>query len=206
MSERSRVGRVVGVILLALAVLTGCDAKSALSPPGPANREVDVATPELVAMKKAQGVEDCPKPQTTDGGLPAVTLRCFGGGRDVDLSTLKGPLILNMWQSYCGPCRKEMPALQAFHTEYGAQVQVIGLDLTDYQPVGAMQLVKQTGVTYPLIADPAGDIGGTDIWFTRGLPYFVFLRADGTFSIKVGGVDSVEELVELSEHYLGVEL
>ena len=47
----------------------------------------------------------CPAASTSDGGLPARSLPCLGGGRRVDLSTLKGPLVINFWNAACAPCR-----------------------------------------------------------------------------------------------------
>ena len=40
------------------------------------------------------------------GALPTITLPCLGGGTSVDLSTLKGPLVLSLWQAGCAPCRE----------------------------------------------------------------------------------------------------
>ncbi|CAN5295976.1 MAG: TlpA family protein disulfide reductase [Nocardioides sp.] len=170
------------------------------------NNDLDVATPELVQSKADLGIEPCPQAQTADGGLPEITLRCFGGGRDVDLSTLEGPTILNFWQAYCGPCREEMPALQEFHERYADQVQIIGVDYADTQVVGAMQLAGRTGATYPMLADPIAELADTGIGFMGGLPYFVFLRADGSYSKTVGGVQDLADLVELAEEQLGLQL
>ena len=92
-----------------------------------------------------------------DGGLPAVTLPCLGGGSDVDLSTLRGPMVVNLWASWCGPCRTEMPILQGFAEEYDGRVAVLGVDYQDVQPEAALELARDSGVTYPLLADPQAD-------------------------------------------------
>ena len=63
-----------------------------------------------------------------------MTLPCLGGGPDVELSSLRGPMVINLWQARCGPCRKEMPALEEFHQQYGDQVAVLGIDFNDVQP------------------------------------------------------------------------
>ena len=96
-------------------LLTACE--SGAAPPGESNVEVD--TPQLREQKAAAGIEPC-EPGTGSGGeLPDLTLPCLGGGSDVDLSTLRGPLLLNVWWSGCGPCVREMPVLQQLHDEDG---------------------------------------------------------------------------------------
>ena len=54
-------------------------------------------------------------------------------------------MVINLWQSFCGPCRNEMPALQEFHEKYGDQVPVLGIDSQDLQPEAALELAEKTG-------------------------------------------------------------
>jgi len=159
----------------------------------------------MVALKAKSHVPDCPAPETRGGVLPNLVLACLGGGRNVDLSTLKGPLIINFWQSACGPCQKEMPALEAFYKEYGAQVAVLGIDVTDSMPGVALKQAAKRGITYPLVADPLGDTEGTKLRI-QGTPAFWLLAADGTLSYHVGGLTSEDEVKALVEEKLGIAL
>jgi thiol-disulfide isomerase/thioredoxin len=197
----------LGVALIALAVLAGvagCDGTPKVSAPNESNVKVD--TPAYRVVKAQAGIEDCPAAQTTDGGLPDESLPCLGGGRRVDLSTLQGPLVLNFWYGACAPCQKEMPALAQFYKKYGDRVPVLGVDSTDTTPGYALEQAKKFGVTYPLVADPGGDLQGTDLT-VRGYPTFFFLSADGTLSKPVaGGLDSVDDVVALVEQQLGISL
>ena len=190
----------------ALLVLGGCGSDSVPSP-GPA--KIDVDTAQLRQLKQEAGIEAC-RPGDggpVDGGLPDVTLPCLGGGPDVALSGLRGPLVVNLWASWCGPCRQEMPVLQEFHERYGDQVRVVGVDFEDPQTLSAMALVQKSGVTYPLLADPQGDLVGNAPFPARmGLPLFAFVDEDGHVELAAGGVDSVDDLVALVEDHLGVAL
>ena len=57
---------------------------------------------------------------------------CFDGGRYVDAAQLgSGPTILNLWGSYCAPCRDELPAFQRFATAAGGKVRVVGVVTKD---------------------------------------------------------------------------
>jgi thiol-disulfide isomerase/thioredoxin len=206
MSRRLRAGLVVGT-LLATAALAGCapGASPTVGPARPSESNVEVDTPQLRRMKAAAGVEECRPGTATDGALPAVSLPCLGGGEGVDLSTLEGPLVINFWASNCGPCRKEMPALQEFHETYGDQVPVLGIDFLDVMPEAAMELVERTGVTYPLLADPGGELQGSDL-NVLALPTFAFLAEDGELTMVGGGIDSADELVAMVSEHLGVDL
>lgn len=190
-------------LVAAVLVLSACDSEA--NAPGASN--VDVGTPELAKIKRATDVPDCVPGDGSDGGLPELTLPCLGGGEDVDLTTLQGPMVVNLWASWCGPCRKEMPALQDFHEQYGDQVPVVGVDYQDQQPAAALELAKESGVSYPLLADPGGDLNAADpLPAIRGLPYLLFLGEDGEVTVVPGGIESADDLVDLVDEHLGIQL
>lgn len=205
-------GRVLAALACALA-LTGCsgheDDKADLltydggTPPS----GVDVDTPELRDLKADAGVEDC-TPGPGGGQLPSVTVACLGGGPAVDLASLRGPLVINIWQSACAACEKEMPILQAFHEEHGDRVAVLGIDSTDTFPGTALEQLGDRGVTYPQLADPGGELQDTaEFAKVRGYPHLAFVDAAGAITYeKAGAVTSAEELETLVEDHLGVDL
>jgi cytochrome c biogenesis protein CcmG/thiol:disulfide interchange protein DsbE len=140
--------------------------------------------------------------------LPDVTLAGFDGGEAVDLGELRGPVLVNLWASWCGPCREEMPLLEEFHQRHGDRVSVLGIDYQDAQPAKAAELVAASGVTYPLVTDPDGTINGQGAFpQLRGLPFWALVDADGTVThLKAGEVRSVDEIVALAEEHLEVSL
>jgi thiol-disulfide isomerase/thioredoxin len=194
--------RLILAVLATALLLTGCGAKDLVAP-NPS--DINVATPDLVALKAKSQVPDCPGPQVRGGGLPTFTIKCLGGGRSVDLSTLKGPLIINFWQSACVPCRQEMPALEAFYRQYGTQVPILGVDTTDTLPGIALKQAAKRGITYPLVADPGGDLQATKLRI-RGTPAFWMLSADGKLSYHVGGLGSVDQIKQMVEQSMGITL
>ena len=201
------------VLAIAACVVAGGFAWSSMSgdsvdvrPP-----DVEVDTPALREVKARIGMDDCAPGagDAVDGGLPEVTLPCLGGGPDVELSSLRGPMVINLWQAGCVPCRKEMPALESFHQQHGDRVQVLGIDFNDVHPGRALELAGETGATYPSIADPGGDLMTEDAFALarRGIPVFLFLDADGTVVGQAsGGVDSAAEVEDLVAEHLGLSL
>jgi thiol-disulfide isomerase/thioredoxin len=200
------VRRVLTLVAVVLVLATGCKPEDLPTP----DNKVDVDTPALVEAKAAAGVADCVpgSGSQVDDGLPDITLPCLGGGPDVDLATLRGPMVVSLWAQWCGPCRDEMPILQRFHDTYGDQVAVLGIDYLDTQPDSALALMDKAGATYPSLADPAGDLSAQKPFpVLRGLPYLAFVAADGTVAyLKAGPVDSRQELVDLVEQHLGIRL
>ena len=193
---------------LLAVVLSSCTSEGGIDVRPP---DVEVDTPALREVKARIGMEDCVPGDgdPVEGGLPALTLECLGGGPDVELSSLRGPMVINLWAANCGPCREEMPALQAFHERYADQVAVLGIDFNDVHPDGALQLAEETGATYPSLADPGGELMVEDSFAVarRGLPAFVFVDESGAVvGQSSGGVDSVDEIKDLVADQLGITL
>jgi thiol-disulfide isomerase/thioredoxin len=201
----------------AVLLLAGCgtDGSPPIAPTGddPADSAagaagVDVDTPELRAARKRAGIEACPAPSSPGGGapkdpLPDVTLPCLGGGPDVDLSSLRGPMVVNLWAQWCGPCREELPHYQALHERAGDRVRVLGVDYQDTRPAWAIGLLRETGVTYASVADPGGELRVP--LRVRGLPAVLFVDEQGrVVHQEFVVVRSYEQLAGMVEEHLGV--
>lgn len=191
--------RTVVLVLAALLALTGC-AASVPSVPAP---KVDVNTPQLRALKAKAGIADCVATTAgpAKGGLPDVTVPCLGGGPSVNLAGLRGPMVVNLWAQYCGPCRTEMPHLQAFAQRYGTKVPVLGVDYLDVQPQLALEFARQAGATYPMVSDIAKNIR------VVGLPTTILIDKDGRIAYQQGvELKSVAQLKQLVAEHLGIAL
>ena len=173
--------------------------------------DVAVDTSDLREIKADIGMADCApgSGEAVDGGLPELTLQCLGGGPDVELSSLRGPMVINLWASWCDPCREEMPALEEFHQQYGDRVAILGMDVNDIYPERALALAADTGATYPSLVDVGGEIFAEDVFAfaRRGLPGFVFVDEQGlVVGSASGGVESVDQIVDLVDEHLGIAL
>lgn len=208
--HRARLRRVVIMAAVALLALQGCDS---VTPPAveKANRSnVDVDTPELRKLKARTEVAPCRPAEGdhVDGGMPDLTLPCLGGGKDVNVSGFRGPMVVNLWAVWCGPCRRELPIYQQFHEKYGDQVPVVGIDFQDTQPGTALEMIRDTGVTYPQLADPQSDLSLKDpLPNIAGLPYVILIDEDGRIvDQRFEEIDDVGELEDLVSKHLGVKL
>jgi thiol-disulfide isomerase/thioredoxin len=178
--------------LLALA-LSGCTADDA---------------PAAEPTAAGSVLEACPEQGTTDAQgadlLPPLSFDCPGGG-SFDLGRAMGqPTVVNLWGSWCTPCREELPLMQEFADAADGQVRVVGLISKDGLPQ-AESFAEDAGVTFPSAFDGDGELM-TELGL-NGLPYTYFLDADGGLVYtQVGPITSVDELRSLAAEHLGVQL
>lgn len=116
-----------------------------------------------------------------DDPLPALALPDLDG-KIVDLRTRFAgkPMLINVWASWCGPCVKEMPELERFSREQGANgIQVVGLALDT--PEAVREFLAKVPVGYPIVLDTPGPADASvRLGNARGLlPYSVLVGADG---------------------------
>jgi cytochrome c biogenesis protein CcmG, thiol:disulfide interchange protein DsbE len=180
----------------------------ASEPPAPTS-DVQVDTRRLQELKEEAGIADCPQVQPAEdvaGGLPDLTLPCLGGGPDVQLAGLAGePMVINLWASWCAPCREELPILQEYAERADGRVTVIGVDFQDMRPEAALELARRSGVTYPQLADVDAEL--KQAFRVQGMPWTVVIDADGRIvHTLTGQIHSVDELDEAVDESVGVSV
>jgi thiol-disulfide isomerase/thioredoxin len=169
-------------VLLAALLLAGCGGDPSPSKPtfGGGSEPAGASAEVLADLKAEAKIRDCPSTEarpTVEDGLPDVELDCLGGGRSVRLSELAGPMVINLWASWCKPCREELPLLARADREYGDRVRILGIDVADAAPEAALRLAGTTGATFPHLADPDSEArAGLRV---VGLPQTIFVDARG---------------------------
>lgn len=124
---------------------------------------------------------------------PAFTLPGLADpGTQHSLGGTKGKYtVVNFWASTCSACVGEMPELQKAHTDLGASVAFLGVDVAD--PAGpAAALTARSGASYPLLADATGTTAGA--YQIPGLPFTAIITPDGTLVVRHPGTFSAEQL------------
>lgn len=135
-------------------------------------------------------------PLAAEGRAPSFDLPRVGAAdQRVTLEQFRGrPVLVNFWASWCVPCRKEMPALQAAYERAGGRVAFVGVNEKDGAS-GAVDFQRSTGVRYPSGYDPQGTVGRR--FGVRGLPTTVFVDASGQLVGRRLGEVSADELRDL---------
>jgi peroxiredoxin len=110
-------------------------------------------------------------------------------GQPLTLSDFRGkPTIINFWATWCPPCRRELPALEAAYQMYQDQIGFVAVDVKeDAATVAAF--VEELGLTFPVAIDPDGRV--SDVAYeVRGLPTTLFVDAQGVVVARhVGPLD-----------------
>jgi thiol-disulfide isomerase/thioredoxin len=192
-------GRRAAALLLGLGVLTSACTASA-DEPAPVERATVAGTDTDLAACPEQPDEPA-APSDLSGVAP---IECFTGGT-LDLGRAPGvPTVLNLWASWCGPCREELPLVQELADAGGDRLRVLGVVSQDGVPQAA-SFADDSGITLPGAFDRRGEVAAA--LGLPGLPHSVFLAADGSVAfVKVGPVTSVDELRALVAEHLGVQL
>jgi cytochrome c biogenesis protein CcmG, thiol:disulfide interchange protein DsbE len=105
----------------------------------------------------------------------------LGGGKDAyegRIEALRGyPVVVNVWASWCGPCRFEFPTLQRMSADYGKRVAFLGVDSQDSEDA-ARSFLSEAPVPYPSYADPDEEIKES-LGASFGLPDTAFYDREG---------------------------
>jgi cytochrome c biogenesis protein CcmG, thiol:disulfide interchange protein DsbE len=172
------------VAAVAVAMAAGCTAEATTSTP---------ATPSPFA--------DCSGlTGGAAGELPAVELPCFTGGAAVRLAELRGPAVLNVWGSWCGPCRAELPMVQHLADRSKGRLTVLGVDTRDSRDAAASFGTDQK-ISFPMLYDPdqtfLGRLGRANV------PLTVFVNAAGQTHVQTVPLDP-DTLTETVRQHTGV--
>lgn len=132
-----------------------------------------------------------------DGGVDAF---------DARLESLRGfPVVVNVWASWCGPCRHEFPFFQAQATKYADRIAFLGVDVAD-SDAAAKTFLGELPLPYPSYTDPGSGVSDAAIAKSLdvgpGVPNTIFFDRDGEVAYHWRGSYAEEkDLAEQIERY-----
>ena len=137
-----------------------------------------------------------PAPLPAEGFFPSVSRSEF---EQILVGQWGQPVVVNIWASWCAPCRTEMPLLQQAADTYAGRAVVLGVASND-DPQAAQQFLTDLGLTYPNVFDLSGEIR-VALDLTAYPTTYVF-GPDGTVRARVNGGISEQRLAALIEDAL----
>jgi thiol-disulfide isomerase/thioredoxin len=178
-------GRLAAMLIVTSLALTGC-AGAAGSSSSKANNSLDVVGLTTYAVSDRHAV-------------PALTGKTFDGSA-LSLDDLgRGKVVLlNVWASWCGPCREESPMLGASAKVYAPQgVVFVGIDEQDTASAGRA-FATSAGMTYPTFVDPDGALlSKLKMLPQMGIPSTLILDKHGRIAARVIGPTNAAELKQV---------
>jgi cytochrome c biogenesis protein CcmG/thiol:disulfide interchange protein DsbE len=142
------------------------------------------APAELAALRRRANV-------LLDGGAKAF---------DAQLRALRGrPIVVNLWGSWCDPCRRELPLFQREAVKRGARVAFLGVNVTDDRD-SAGKLLASVPAPYPSFEDPRSNIA-TGRFRARVFPTTAFYDARGRLTLHQGEFADEAKLDDAVERY-----
>jgi thiol-disulfide isomerase/thioredoxin len=131
-----------------------------------------------------------------------VALDCLDGSQGVAADSIVGPALINVWGTWCAPCRQELPHFVHYLAKHDS-VRIIGIAVEEKNKAVVRKFVETHGMTWPILYDEDGSTRGK---FGMGVPVTWFIDASGKVTHKKYGPFKSLEEIELSViKYLGVK-
>lgn len=113
--------------------------------------------------------------------LPDVEITALDGGESSNLADIDGPAVINLWATWCAPCRREIPAFEEVHRERGDSIRFVGVNVGE-DAEQALRFLDDLDVSYDQFLDPEGYVV-TELEATA-MPVTIVIDADGAITTR----------------------
>jgi thiol-disulfide isomerase/thioredoxin len=135
--------------------------------------------PKTATVQTATGIEP-------GAAMPEYAAVNLDGSRFELASRKDKVVLLNLWATWCGPCRYEIPELERIHGNYAKKgFEVVGVSVDESGADTVRQFVSENKMTYPVVLDPQGNLA--NLLQTSVLPTSVLIGRDGRIVWKKYG-------------------
>ena len=136
-----------------------------------------------------------------------LKLSCIDGSSEINYHSIKGPIIINVWASWCTGCKEEMPYFVDLYANpifKSGQIKLLGIDVDEKNADSGPNFIKSHGMSWPHLEDTDSR---SKLVFGPGVPVTYFLDKSGEVIHKhIGAYRSKSQLYEAVEKYFEVKL
>jgi thiol-disulfide isomerase/thioredoxin len=152
-------------------------------------------------------VPNCDQIDTSVISKKELNLNCLDDSTQINFHSIKGPIVVNVWGSWCEGCKEEMPYfidLYASPAFKSGEIKLLGVDVEESSKDAATRFIKAYGMSWPHLVDSDGRSKGL---FGLGVPVTWFIDERGeVVGKKIGAYLNKDELFTQVEKAFGVKL
>ena len=152
-------------------------------------------------------VPSCAGLDTSGISANELLMDCLDGSSAVNFYSIKGPIVVNVWGSWCEGCRQEMPYfVELYQNELfkNGEIKLLGVDIEESSRQVGVNFIKTYGMSWPHLEDADGK---TKTLFGPGAPVTWFIDKDGKVASKhIGAYTDRDQLFTQVEKAFGVKL
>ena len=152
-------------------------------------------------------IASCEQIRLLESAGKSVLMECLDGSAEIDFHQLKGPLLINVWGSWCEGCKQEMPYFVELYQSplfKSGQIQMLGVNVEEKSKEDAIDYIQKSGMSWPNLEDSTGISKSI---FGPGVPVTWFIDENGkTIDIKIGAYANKMQLFNQVEKAFRVKL
>jgi thiol-disulfide isomerase/thioredoxin len=152
-------------------------------------------------------VPGCDEIKLLDTAKKSTLMQCLDGSGSFNFHQLKGPMVINVWGSWCEGCKEEMPYfVDLYKTKEfeSGQIQLLGVNVEESSKEVAVEYIKKSGMSWPHLEDLDGVSKSI---FGPGVPVTWFVNEVGeNVGTKIGAYTNKDQLFEQVEKAFGIKL
>ena len=152
-------------------------------------------------------VTSCSQIRLLQSADKSALMGCLDGSGEINFHQLKGPLLINVWGSWCEGCKQEMPYFVELYQSplfKSEQIQMLGINVEEKSKEDAINYIQKSGMSWPNLEDTSGISKSI---FGPGVPVTWFIDENGkNIDTKIGAYTNKKQLLNQVEKVFGVKL
>ena len=152
-------------------------------------------------------IPSCDEIDTSKETSEVLKMSCLDSSSEINYHSIKGPIIINVWASWCTGCKEEMPYFVDLYANpifKSGEIKLLGIDVDEKDADSGPNFIKSYGLSWPHLEDTDGR---SKLVFGPGVPVTYFLDKSGEVIHKqIGAYRSKSQLYEAVEKYFEVKL
>jgi thiol-disulfide isomerase/thioredoxin len=174
-------------LLITILLISGCTSPTQVTVPGV--------------------VTSCDEIRLLENADKSALMGCLDGSGEINFHQMKGPLLINVWGSWCEGCKQEMPYFVELYQNplfKNGQIQMLGVNVEEKSKEDAIEYIQKSGISWPNLEDTSGVSKSI---FGPGVPVTWFIDDNGkTVETKIGAFTNKKQLFNQVEKAFGVKL